>query len=822
MAAVVAQLASRRFVTLLGPGGIGKTAVALAVAGAVTSVYPDGIFFVDLAVLDDPGRVPAAVGVSLGISTFADDPTPGVLAKLANRRALIILDNCERVIDGTNVLAEQLLRCSSGLHILATSRERLRAEGEWVLNLPSLAMPPLKSNMTAAEAISYPAVQLFVERATAVNSAFRLVDEDAPVIADLCSRLDGIALAIELAAGHAGTFDLRTLLSLVENRFKLLSRGRRTAVPRHQTMRSVLDWSYALTSDQDRMVLRRLAVFKGAITLSAARKIVADGILDDDTLLASLTNLVDKSLVATEVSSLGIHYRLLDTTRDYAIERLTESGELEALFLRHAHYYIAILLDAEANWTTTPSAVWVTTFSREMGNIRSSLDWAFSESGDTQLAIKLASAAAPMLFDLSMVQESRRRASQALDALAEQQVVDEPVSMRLLTTLGSAMMYTPGPIPKTVEVWERVVSLSRALSETRFEARALWGLWTSAIYGGRPREAYSIGVRYRNLALRIRDEDKRRQSDRLLGVGLHMAGKQRSALRRLERMATTYDHENLRWHTVGFQVDQGLMVRATLARVLWLVGLPDRAKQLTEQSLKSAVVQGQVITLCYFLAEAAIPVACFAGEWEAARSALALLQETSSQGGLATWQQVANGAEIAIAAMEGATVAPSQFAEVVSAALRTGHGAHIPWISCLMAQAALNAGESVTGINLVETALQHCDRTGDQWCRPELLRLKGMLLEMAQPDSLAATACLDEALTTARRQQALAWELRIVTSQETACLRRGTQPHPAGGLRSVFERFTEGFGTADLRAAQHLLGHSNSTQPPLPVSTAQT
>src|SRR5262245_53870544 len=238
---LISQLPRRRFITLAGPGGIGKTTVALAVADRSTASYRDGVRFVDLAALTDSLLVPSALGFVLGLAIRSDNPIPGLVAFLRDKKMLLVLDSCEHVIDAAASLAEQVLRGAPGVHILTTSREALRAEGERVQRLGPLGVPAVSAGLTAEEAITYPAIQLFVERATESLDTFELTDADAPVVADVCRRLDGIALAIELAAGRVDAFGVRGLAARLDDRFRLLTHGRRTALPRHQTLSATLD-----------------------------------------------------------------------------------------------------------------------------------------------------------------------------------------------------------------------------------------------------------------------------------------------------------------------------------------------------------------------------------------------------------------------------------------------------------------------------------------------------------------------------------------------------------------------------------------------------
>src|SRR5262245_45478555 len=324
---LVSQLPQRRFITVVGPGGIGKTTVALAVAHKSVTSYDDGVRFVDLAPLTDPLLVPSALAFVLGVAIRSDDPIPGLVASLRDKKMLLVFDSCEHVLNVAVSLAEQVLRGAPGVHILATSREVMRAEGERVQRLGPLGVPATTAGLTAADALAYPAVQLFVERATESLDTFELTDAEAEVVADVCRRLDGIALAIELAAGRVDAFGVKGLAAHLDDRFRLLTGGRRTALPRHQTLSATLDWSYEQLPEPERVVLRRLAVLAGGFTLDAARAIAAGPDIDAGTIDEHVANLVAKSLVTADIGDGVLHYRLLETTRAYGLVKLKEAGE---------------------------------------------------------------------------------------------------------------------------------------------------------------------------------------------------------------------------------------------------------------------------------------------------------------------------------------------------------------------------------------------------------------------------------------------------------------------------------------------------------------
>jgi len=375
-----ALLSAYRVVTLTGPGGIGKTRLALEVARGLFPSFQGDVRLVELVSLSDPGLVPTAVAGVLGLKLGGDEISAESVARaIGARKLLLVLDNCEHVIDAATRLAETIVRMCPRTTILATSREILKIEGEHVYRVPPLDVPSQYEE--PGNIPGHSAVQLFIATTRALYSDFSPDGENLAAIAAICRRLDGIPLAIDLAATRVATLGLQQVAAGLDNRFGMLIGGRRTALPRHQTLRATLDWSYELLPESERLVMRRLAVFAGDFTAEAASSVAADGKVAASEAVCSLANLVTKSLVMVEVGSVIAHYRLHETTRAYALEKLTEGGEFEQVARRHAKYYRDLFDSAETELETLPAPAWLARYGRQIGQVRAALDWGFSPTG---------------------------------------------------------------------------------------------------------------------------------------------------------------------------------------------------------------------------------------------------------------------------------------------------------------------------------------------------------------------------------------------------------------------------------------------------------
>jgi non-specific serine/threonine protein kinase len=375
LAEVRRLLATTRLLTLTGAGGVGKTRLALAVAAQVPTSYPDGVWLVELAPLADPMLVPQAVARVLGVRDRPDQPlTETLTAWLATRRLLLVLDNCEHLVAACATLAAAILRVCPDIRVLATSREALGIAGETIWRVPSLSLPdpdPASvDHLTRSEA-----VRLFVERAASVQTTFAVTARNAPAVAQVCQRLDGIPLALELAAARVRVLTVEQIAARLDDRFRLLTGGSRTALPHQQTLRATLDWSYQLLTEPERVVLRRLAVFAGGWTLEAAEAVCAGDGIEAWQVLDLVTQLVDKSLVVADTVDEQVRHRLLETIRQYGWDRLAETPEAAAVRDRHRAWCLALAETAEPALWGSDQLVWLARLDAEHDNLRAALAW---------------------------------------------------------------------------------------------------------------------------------------------------------------------------------------------------------------------------------------------------------------------------------------------------------------------------------------------------------------------------------------------------------------------------------------------------------------
>jgi predicted ATPase/DNA-binding winged helix-turn-helix (wHTH) protein len=789
IAALAAEVARRRLLSLVGPGGIGKTTVAVAVADRLRSAF-DAVTFVDLSPVENEMQMSAAIAAALGLNRLQENSADEIAAAVEDGRALIVFDNCEHLVDLVAAFVEALLGSAPGITVLATSRERLRADGEWVHQLSPLDAPPETSTLSAVEVRLYPAVELFEERAAFALGGYQITDTDAPYVAEICRRLDGIALAIELAAGRLAGLGVRGLASSLEDCFSILTYGRRTALPRHQTLRATLDWSYRLLSPQDQAALRCLSVFNGSFTLEDAAFVMAPLIRFDEA-SERVTSLFEKSFVVARPDEVTFRYRLLDTTRAYGQHKLEESGEANPRRARHAQRFLQVCL------ASTPEDQSVSALREAMADVRAALEWSLVRDGDKSLGVDLASAATPVFLRLSLLKEHRKHLDLALahiSASADTVPVTEAAlrsEMALRTAVAQADYYTEGHESVPEKQLLRAREIARNIADKAYEFKILWMLYGQAGNVGSYRQALLYAQSFEATAHGSADSITQFRCKRMLARALGDLGQHTLAQQHVEHAL------RIDWAAIprvalhAYEIDDRIAARAILARTLWLRGSPDDAKTAAEQCISEALQVGHEQSTCWAIAFNLCPVAIWRGDFGQAETLVSILLEHSQQ----VFQHYYEWGLLYRRYLDQATSALSRENAVWHSDVKP----EIP------AQADLFA--TFEGGFVGRDALARAQEDEDVWCAPELLRASAHRVVLSGNKTAygAAEATLLRSLGLAKRHEAKAWELRAATSLALLYLRSGRSREAHAVVEPALEHFKQGHHTRDFQAAISVL-----------------
>jgi predicted ATPase len=796
-----ALLADSRFVTIVGPGGVGKTTLAVAVAHEMAPAFGDFVVFVDLSALRDPTLIAPSVASMLGLSVQSEDPTPSLVAYLRDKRVLLVLDNCEHVIEGIAGLTARIIAAAPQVNVLATSREAMRVEGEQIYQLMPLTVPPEESGLTMEAALTYSAVQLFVERALARGARLEQSDSEAVLIASICRKLDGLALAIELVAGRVGTYGLSETLALLDQRLNMLWLGQRSAPPRQQTLRAMLDWSYELLSEAERLVLCRLAVFVGPFTLQAALAVVADTAVEESDVFEAIDNLIAKSMVTTVATGPATRYRLPETTRAYALGTDTHAAGHEDLARRHATYYRHKLERAEREWLTLPQAPDRSQLLADLGNVRAALEWCFSLKGDTALGVRLACAAAPLFLALSLLTECLRWSERALLALRNA----DREEMHLRAAFGMSFMFTRGNNELARAALTRSLSLAQELDDPLSELRALSLLHMFHRRIGDYHKALQCAERSSALARTTNNTRAMALAHTLLGVSLYHVGELASA--RVELEAALQLRQDTDWSStfhLGF--DHYNLSGAILARTLWLQGCPDQALDRARRTVEEASRMDHPVTMSIAFTWA-LSVFLWTRDLENAAETLKYSFAYSAAHSLTPNLMQGRGFEGELALCRNDIESGIRKLQECLAEIETARYALLATpFSMSLAQGYVAQGKSDEALKLVDQAITAIKTSGELVYMPELLRIKGSAcLAMHPPMYDSAETYFLQALEWSRRQGARSWAVR--TAMDLACLwsEQGKAEAARSLLEDVLRPFEEGWQTADLKAAANLL-----------------
>jgi predicted ATPase len=790
------KLLSGRFVTIVGPGGVGKTTAALSVAHMLLEEFLGTVCFVELSPVGSSRVLATTVTAAFRLSVRAEDPIPELIAHLRNKRVLLVLDGCEHLIAASATVAERLLGGVPNLHILATSREALRAEGEHVHLLPPLASPPEKEALTKDQALAYPAAQLFFDRVVTAGFTRAPSNEEARIVGGMCRQLGGIALAIELAAGRAASHGIRDTASLLDSQFALLWPGRRTAPARHQTLTATLDWSHGLLSDAERIAFRQLSTFVGSFTLEAAERVIG-GDLEAEQVGAAFGGLCEKFLVATDASGPVTRYRLLDTTRAYAALKLRQADERHALQQRHAIYYRDLMVQtARGDEVTHPLAA-------EIDNIRAALHWSFGPKGDADLGVQLAASSATTWLALGLLTECHDWMTIASKALDDTRA-PRPEQLGIYMALASTLLFTASAIEEFEPVWHKAFGLAVSLGDVESQMSCHLALWARQIRV--PLYAASLATAEECFRTAGHSENPGAvgQAEWMLGQSkLFLARLEEAAghFRRFIELDTQASRMAMMKQTGYDRLSDGLGCSSCLS---WLRGFPEQALRTGRKAVSSAE------SLEFPLPVAVASMWCgfvryfLEPDMDKIEADMMELLEHSETHEIPQCQ----GFGLCILGLCQAR--RGQFEEahrLIEEGLRLQAASHYhvfhPIIRTEFSEAAAGQGR----VDDAEWLLRRNDEddvNAEHWCTPEILRVKGVVAE-AVGDADAGLDFYRRAAALAHRQGALSWELRSAMSLGRYYAARQREEEALRTLEAVYGRYTEGFGGPDLTRAKRLI-----------------
>ncbi len=793
----------QRLITILGAGGIGKTTVALAVGHGALADFSGAAFFVDLSAVSDQEHLIGAIASALGLDPRFVDRRDALLDFLRPRRALIILDSCEHLIEKTAEVADSILRSAPDVHVLATSRETLQVAGERVLRLPPLDCPPEQPGLTASEVLAYPAARLFVERISARGGDFSLSDDEAPIVAEICRKLDGIALAIELAAGRAANFGVRNTVAKLGSRLDLLKFGRRTANPRHQTLKATLDWSYDHLSEVERVVLRRVAIFIGPFTLEAALAVGEEGGIDQSEIEGAVGNLVNKSLMVVWPSYRGMLYRLLNTTRSYALEKLAASGEHHPTAARHASHLSQL---SENNWGNLfdlePRSL-ADAIQDYLGDIRAALEWSFGPDGSNGAAIRMAAAASQLLLAKSLFMECRGWMERAIDRIAAD--CDPRDQMEIHASLALSLMFTAGNSERVRDAFNTALTFAERREDAYQQLRLLSGL---SMYLHRTIDAagsLEVALRAETVAKNTGNPEDAAIADSMLGAAYYMLADHVRAPKHLERVLHR-SPASRRFNASQYLFDLRTTSLFNLTRSHWFAGNLDRAAGYAERTIEEAERSDHPIALCraFILT---MPFYFWIDHLGKVERDLSELELTAEKYSLEPFRAVAVGLRGRHLIRVGRTMDGIRHLQDSLEKLRVLRYEML--VTDFVAELAVSLArqnERAEALALIDRSIATQLNLKRPLHLPALFLAKGLTFVCGETrQNNLAPEYFEKAMALAGQQSALSFELRAGLELARLWIDWGQIQRAHDLIGSIYRRFTEGLTTPDLILAKRIL-----------------
>lgn len=772
---IVDMLERASVVTLVGAGGIGKTSLAERVAHELRGRAGERVLFVELARAATRDDVLRAIGAELGLDADGVPAVERIGEAFAASRGLLVLDNAEHVVDLAADLVETLTSHAAPLRVLVTSREPLHISVEAVFRVSPLAVPDADAGVD--EIARHSAVELFLARVRAATPDCAVDAAGMRLIGDICRRLDGLPLAIELAAARVATLGLEVVAARLDDRLNLLTGGRRSALPRHQTLRATFDWSYVLLDAAARSLFRRMACFVGPFTFDAARDVAMDPGMPSAEMIALLGELVAKSLVTVEFNGAQARYRLTESTRAYALEKLHNEGEFDTVAARHARYERE---QADAAMAAQAQAAHAASLGAGAG-IAPLRELAVAGPPAAEI-----DALAHALLEPARMRESSIPARRALDTLdaGAHGAVDAAREMRLRAAYAAALLHTDGDTHTAAATWDRTLGLAGRIGDEAFDARALVGLWNTMLTRSDIHESLRYATRFERAAERRGDRPQRLLADAMVATSLHYFGEHAQARERLEaataELAVAGEPPCAQ---AALGIDVATLGRTMLTRLVWLQGDAEYAMRLAAQAVESARRSGSAPALCVVLGAAAVPMALSYGDHDAISDYLETLRSTADAHGFDIWR---SHAECLAGQFDMQAGHPGAGLARLEPALRrieaSGFRRLLAPLVVAYAEGLTRTGRAADACTKLDATLARCRAHGEHLFVPELLRARGLaMLEQARTaDPDLAIACeadghrhLLMAIHAANGQGAAMWALRATLDLADHLIERG-------------------------------------------------
>lgn len=794
------RIAANRLTTVVGSGGIGKTTVAVATVQLLEDDEGGLFTFIDLSRTTSEEFVIPSVAAALGISSVSQDRLEAISSILARRKALLLLDTCEHVLNAVAHLCDVVLANTSDVRIVATSRQALRAKREEVFWLAPLEVPPPGRSYTAEQVLQYSAPQLLVERASE-KGKFSIEDDDAFAVAEICRRLDGSPLAIELVSFRLMSRRASDVLAELDDRFTTLV-GRDPEGPlRQQSLLATLEWSYALLTTSEAAVLRAVSVFIGTFDMDSVLSIVVHHELDPTVVFDAVAGLRAKSMLSVEQVAGGMQYRLLDSTRAFAGDLLEASGELAAVSGAYAHLVLSILARANADQATLTARQWHAAYANRADDLRKAVNWTLHLRGDVLLGIQLVASGLPLWHELSLSEEARRNCEQALQEFDRTGCDDTALKLKLLVGLAAVSSYISADAGKAVETFETAIRLSRQIGDTNAECRALGALARFHLLPGQQTAAQNTLEELKLVATETNNRSALWEYEQLFTEMEIIRCQYPAAIARMEKLSRAL--KNVADGTASrFDLDPKIRTETILGALEWLGSLnPGAGLSRIRLSANAALEAGHGWTLIYCYTHGVLFVLSECGEYDHGRHYAAQLKDTIYRHGMPAWIPVANCYAEALEVLSGDRRDPDGLMSAFDE-LRTGLrqiGRHVYY--ALLIRALYEIGHVAEAVRILDYLFE----IGPQRSMvPELLRLRAVN-ERWSGRHEEAVSTLQQSLQAADENGAWAWRLRSATDL-AHFLRDQLRLNDAKRvLEPVYSQFKGGFDTPDLQRARNLL-----------------